>query len=743
MLAENNEDQQDEAAEDEPELDEYGRPMPKYSDRELQSIINTELDNALGSQGSEISEIRLRNLQFYKAEPIGELLAPDIPDRSSLVSSDVADTVDGMIPQLMRMFVSSDAVDCEAKRQEFERGAKQVKEYLNHLFFKKNNGFNVLYSMFKDAFIQKVGFAKVWWEDTLEDAVEQYDSLTEAQLIMLTQDSGVSLTNSTPRMIDVGGQQMQVFDVQVKRQKKSGKACVSTVPPEEMRIHRHAIYGQEPLFIAQERYVTRGELEAMGYDADDYSSDENVSSETLERQSLTNNFYSLESTEELQRFRFCEAYIKLDQNNDGVAELLKCTLISEELVDVEQVDDHPFIDFCPIPSTHVYFGDCPADRALEPQRLNTSLIRAIADNAYLSVNNRHALLENQVNMDDYVDSRPGGGVRVKSMGAIQPLPQGGLDPASWKLVEWGQQWNERRTGFYRASAGLQSDAINKTAYGVAVQINKQDAQIELIARLAAESVRKIFTKMLRLISMYQNIPETVKLTGGWADVNPREWHNQFTVSVNVGLGTGNRDERAQHGNMLLQILKQFVEGGIYDSAPAIAVARDIAKAVGYDKPELIFPDAKPPTPPAPPPPDPRLQIEQQKIAADAQRMQQEALIHEKDAALNHAREMERIKLETESKERIAMAEITAKQQQSLLELASGVLAAQHNTSGQVTNLVNGTQLDQSAQAPGFTLDDLHGVMSQIGALASAISNPPPRTRTALMPDGSQIQIQEH
>ena len=83
--------------------------MSKYSKSELTAILEKELRQSLGAPGTEISRIRLRNFQYYKAEATGELAAPDIPARSSIVSSDVADTVNWMLPSLLRQFTGRGA----------------------------------------------------------------------------------------------------------------------------------------------------------------------------------------------------------------------------------------------------------------------------------------------------------------------------------------------------------------------------------------------------------------------------------------------------------------------------------------------------------------------------------------------------------------------------------------------------------------------------------------------------------
>jgi len=62
----------------------------------------------MGGPGTEVSQQRLRNLEYYNAEAVGELAPPEIDDRSDFVATDVADTVESMLPQIMKPFVTSD-----------------------------------------------------------------------------------------------------------------------------------------------------------------------------------------------------------------------------------------------------------------------------------------------------------------------------------------------------------------------------------------------------------------------------------------------------------------------------------------------------------------------------------------------------------------------------------------------------------------------------------------------------------
>jgi hypothetical protein len=592
--------------------------MSKYTKPELAAILEKELRQALGAPGTEISTIRLRNLQYYKAEAIGELAAPDIPDRSSIVASDVADTVNWMLPSLLRPFATSqESMECEARTPQFAEKAKLASEYLRHLFWKRNRGFNVLHSWFKDALIQKVGFVKVFWEEFEEDVEENYTGLLPEQVQELLSDDEVEPIEQESQEALIEGQPVELWNVKVKRTSKKGKCSVLPCPPEEMRLHPRSRYGEPLQFIAQQFYKTKADLEADGYDLSNVEAEDGWNMETIERADSQTPWFFDQSDGEMQRFLCSECYIKLDQDDDGIPEWRKVFMVGQTIMDDEKVDDHPFVYFCPSPMPHVFFGECPADQALMPQRLRTSLLRASLDNVYLSVNKRMGVVEGQVNLDDLVNNRPGGIVRMKSKDALLPIEQGGLDQSAWNLVEWAEQWRETRTGFTRQSNGLNPDALAHSevgSEGVAVMADRADQRIELIARVAAETaVRVLFEKMLKCVCRYQQKADQVELLGQWLAIDPREWVDAFNIHINVGLGTGNKDRQAGVYSKIFQMQAPLVQGGAIPPQAAIMAARKFAESAGVTAPETYFPDQMQ----HPPQPGP-MEVEQMKAQAKAQ-----------------------------------------------------------------------------------------------------------------------------
>src|ERR1700752_3579755 len=136
--------------------------MTNMTETELKAILAAEIDDALGQMGGELSEQRRKALQYYLGEPFGN----EVEGRSKVVSTDVADTIEWILPSLLKIFTAGDDVGrFEPTGPEDEEVAKHATEYVNWIFTRDDPGFLILYTLFKDALLQKNGIAKVWWED--------------------------------------------------------------------------------------------------------------------------------------------------------------------------------------------------------------------------------------------------------------------------------------------------------------------------------------------------------------------------------------------------------------------------------------------------------------------------------------------------------------------------------------------------------------------------------------------------
>lgn len=587
----------------------------------MQEACRRALRDSLGGPQTEVGVARLRNLEYYNAEATGELAPPEIDDRSDFVATDVADTIEGMLPNMLRYFVQvEDAVEFEARHPDKEAVAKLATSYVNYLFYTRNDGVGVLYDWFKDAMLQKVGYVKVWAEEDPDDAEKTFEGQTQEQLIMLMQDGWVP--KGEPEVDEEGGLRFTVH-----KEDRNLRICVAACAPHEVRVDANARWGDEPAMIAHVYKKRRFELEEEGIDLSNIGQgsaaiDSRYDAETLAMLGESSDTQLGDPHQSHMLYNCAEVYIKLDADGDGIAEWLCCRMVEDDLIEYEKTDGHPFVWICPIPRPHSFFGDCPADFAIQPQKLRTNIIRAIQDNLMMSVNQRTYINTSaNVNIDDWLENRPNGVVRGEGPAniAIQPIPQPNLGAPAYEFNEWLETWKENRTGFTRYSQGNDGKGLNDTATGINIITQKSDQRMELMARHFAVGVKQMFAKMLKLAIQHQKKAEMVKVNGEWVVVNPSEWANQFNVKIKVGLGTGSMEQKAARIMGLLQAQQLGVPMGIVGPKQLAESIRLYAVANEFQNPERFVspePDGMPPNPEA-------YQAEKQQAMGQIQQMQQQ------------------------------------------------------------------------------------------------------------------------
>jgi predicted GNAT family acetyltransferase len=538
----------------------------------LKGILESEIDNSLGFIETETTDERRKALQYYNREPYGN----EVEGRSSIVTGEVAEVVDGALPQLLRVFTQSDEmVRFEPRGAGDEEKAKQATEYVNWVLNHDNSGVILFHNWFKDALLQKNGIVKVYWDEQTDVTKEKYENLNEEELTMLMSDPEVEVVSQDteeimPASIDpMSGMMIPPvvsYSVKLKRTKNNGKVIVENVPPEEFLISKKARTIADAPFVAHRKLTTRSELVAMGFDktivdnlpsySDLTYSEERVA--RYDRGEMPDEQASLDKA--MQDVEVYECYIKTDYDDDGIAELRKVTYAGSEILDNEEVDFVPFCSICPIPMPHKFFGHSFADRATDLQLIKSTVTRQILDNLYLTNNSRMGVVEGQVNLDDMLTVTAGGVVRIKNPNAIVPLSVPATAAQSFPMLQYLDQVQSKRTGVNDVQQGLDPNILqNTTATAVAAMQSAAAGKIEMVARVFAETgVKDLFEKILALLCKYQDKARIIRLRGKYVSIDPREWVNGFDISINVGLGTGNKQEQMAMVAMVLQKQEQIL-----------------------------------------------------------------------------------------------------------------------------------------------------------------------------------------
>lgn len=580
----------------------------------LKAIIANEMENALGIDGGKLSNERRDALKQY----LGEKYGNEVDGRSQVVDRTIMETVEWILPALLRLFTASDkVVNVEPQQPQDEQAAEQQTEYANYIFTRDNNGFFILHTWFKDALLQKLGWVKVYWDIERKSKIEKYQGLTQEQYDALKADEDVEVIDEvvyaafgpalglvhqeatragaqplvpgqplsplrpSPANTQVPPGTPQLYDCTLKRTQNHGRVKIVPVAPEEVLVSRRAVptyEGGTIPFVCHRRRCTRGELLEMGFDKNTVMtlapySEQEYNTERVQRFQKNDEwpYRSARTDAPMVEVWLNECYLHVDWDHDGIAELRKVVVAGDKsyvILSNEDADEIPLICTTPLPMPHVLFGLSMADIVGDLQLIKTTIWRQMLDNLYLANNSRMYVNEDAVTentYDDLLTSRPGALIRGKGPYGenIAPIATPFVAEQAFPMIEYIDQQTEKRSGIAKGNQGLAPDDLNQQSQvgsmGIAMLQEQAAQRVELVGRVFAEGVKELFQRILGLVVRNQQDPRIIKLTGQWTPIDPSDWDTQFEMTTTVGLGTGNRDRMVAQLNQLLQLQAAAVQ----------------------------------------------------------------------------------------------------------------------------------------------------------------------------------------
>ena len=662
--------------------------MAKLSKSKLLALISQEISSSLGFYDSDLSTQRKEALKYYLGEPLGN----ETEGRSSVVSQDILEVVESILPSLMRMFTQSDKmVNFEPQQAEDVPYADQITDYCNFIFNRDNNGFEILHSMFKTALLQKNGFCKIYWKTSKDQKKEHYEHLDETQYQALLIDEEVEIVEVEEIEEDEG----LFYNCEVKRVKEYGRCQIDPVPPEEILVSPRAKNLKDCNFIAHRVTKTVSELIDMGFNKKDVeslpSSEQDVfNTEAMVRRSYDDPSMDIEisNIDPSQRVvQITECYMKVDMDGDGIGELRKIIVGGSGynnyiILENEVINKMPFAMCVAIPMPFRFFGLSMYDLLADVQMMSTTIMRNTLDNMYFQNNARTIVVDGQANLDDLLTSRAGGIVRVKSPNAVTPLQTPNFLNDGLAMLQKIDQLKEKRSGVPNQLMGLNPDTINKshtTAESTRSMMQSSTQRIELIARSFADGVKDIFENVLAVICEYQDQERIVKLRGEFIPMNPRQWTSHYDCTTQVGLGTGNQDQRLEVLQQVLNVQEKMIQqqGGMGMVTPQTIynTIEAYLQNSGYKDATQFFndPSQQPPQPPQQEEKqDPALQLAAQDIEMRKQKAMADADFKNRKLEADNEFKMQKLNLD----EQKLATQVVKEQNVSQLEkekLASKIL----------------------------------------------------------------------
>lgn len=576
-------------------------------EKQLKAIVEGEFRTALGAPDGEISKERAQAWDYYLSRKMGN----EVEGMSEVVSSDVAEVIDGYMPSLLRNFASGEnLVHFDPTGAEDIKLAEQQSEYVNHVFFKKNPAFLTLFYWFFDALTQKAGIVMAWWDESEKVTTENYSGLTELEVSELLNDEELeAISRSETKTVDVNGQEMILHNIEFKRITKKGRVVYECVPPEEYRISgdSRSLDPSKARMVGREKPVPRSDLIDMGYDEDlvyslpTYMDDTKTSPEKIARRDKDDELYdrSYERSQEEVLVRM--AYIKVDFDGDGRSELRYVMTAGNEILENDLVDRQPFHVLCPQPLPHKHFGLSVADKVMDIQEKNTALERGILDNIYQTNNPGHAVWEEAIGddtLDDLLTTRVGRVARFdRPVGeAYSPMTVPFTAASSFQILDYYEKRKRDRTGVGADSDGLDPMALKNIQQSVMNASNDiAKMKVEAVARIFAETgIKSLFLHIHELLLKHQKREEVFRLRNEWVPVDPSTWRTREDVTIAIGLGHATREQNLMHLTAIKDLQAQIISGGgagvLVDPKQVYNTASEFVKNANLKDPSLYFKD---------------------------------------------------------------------------------------------------------------------------------------------------------
>ena len=584
----------------------------KLTDDDILAECRYQSSQASGSEfaADELTRDRQNALKAYLGKPIGN----EVDGNSTVQSMDVADTIDAMLTQIMPTFSQDNIVQFEAMNEQDEQQARTESNFCNYVVMEKNNGFILLETLIKDTLLSKNCTSKVRVDIKEDVDKERYKGLTEEELFMVLHPTKPNQEVITSKFDKKKG------IVNLKRITTTRKLIVEAVAPENFSItaEHKSPFLEECTYCVERYWSTKSNLIEEGYNPAMVMelpvSTADTKADSIERNQIDDEQNFFNTSPSMQIVELEEHYIRIDQDGDGVAELHKVVTCENNLLSNEEVDCIPYANGVAWLMGHRFYGLSAYDKLKNVQASKTHFLRQMEDNARAGNHQKTDVIEDQVNMDDFLNGRSCAVRRVESMDSCKEVPVNDITPSCLLVMDYWDKVRTERTG---SSLDLQANSMTMPSnigdQGVNTLVANLEQVTALITRNISETlIYSMYGLVHKFLRMYFQEEMTAKIGGNWGTTNPSQWLERDQVNVIV---PPTKSEKIQQQVALEKLLMQSSgemqqgKGGITtDEGSIYQIKLDYMRMSGIDKPEKYLVDPESP--------------EAQQAAQEAQAMQQ-------------------------------------------------------------------------------------------------------------------------
>jgi hypothetical protein len=699
------------------------RKRPEMTEDDLIRILKQEDQDSAAFFESEVAQAQEYAMSRYHAEPYGD----EVDGRSKVVTHDVEDTINWIMPQLMRAFAPSDEIVTvdDPGLEDGDDQLKQAADYLKHVWYKDNPGEVITHDYCFDALLQKIGIIRTYWVDPQPKPEKIVEGVTIEQLSRYVSDPDYEILEVEVEQKEAEGQPYECFNLRIQHTPKIGRVAIEAIPVEEFRVSRRARSVEDADYHAWKRPVflsaLKREFPDKARELDPDNDDSGANGDTAsDYDTLTDARASARFPDEpyiggdsgtasergRKKVDQCIEYLRVDFDGDGVVELRRVNRVGSVILENDAMDESEFTVESPIRVAHRLIGRSLADTILDIQKIRTVLLRRGLDSLAASTMPRTIVSQDRMaddgsTLDDLLDHDIGGVIKVKgNVGdAITTVTMPDTSQSALTMIEYMDRRSEEATGVNRHAMGIQPQAITDTKGGIELLQAAANARVVQVARWLAMGLEKAMGKVLRLLIAHQDGPRMIKIAGKRVEMDPRRWSDEMTITVHVGKA-GESSERTLMGlGMIAQkqeaiIMKEGINNpvcGVQEYRTTLAM---MAEAMGHKNPGKFFKEIPPNYQPQPPGPDPKtaevqgkmqmaqaeMQGKQQLAQAELQQRQQlqAAEFQHKTQTAQMQTEMDRetMAMKLQNEKELAMARMQSEQQLAVLRINAEIELAQ-------------------------------------------------------------------
>ena len=655
----------------------------------LQSSIVQMVTNAILHADGTLSTARALAEKYYNGD--ADILPSD-SGRSEVIMTVLRDTVLQMMPSLLRiLFGEEAAVEYSPNTVNDIQMAEQITKFVMDVTLQQDNaGFLIYHDWFKDALIKRIGVVKVWADTGTEK--RSYTTLyqTYEQVTLLAGDESIKIDEL--RRCETAPPGQVLWDVDYTQTQHWKHVRVACIPPEEYIYTKGARTGANSPhipgvaeFVGHRTTLSRSQLRAMDISEEDIDRlafpdgalQQNV--EEIQRNKDGVAAEDQEPREENKKALFIEGYALLALPEDnGISRLYKVNLLGPAYTLIgkpEPVARRPFAVICPDPTPHSIEGNGISDYTMDLQRIMSAVWRNILDSLVMTLNPRIAYVEGEASLEDILNVELGSPIRTRSApgNALQVIEHPFVGDKGLLVLDAIKQVLKNRVGVDDASSGLDPGALQSTtAMAVAATQSKAQESIEKIARVFAETgIKDMFRMILELMVENPDAERMVKVNGQYVPLDPRSWHSNLGVRVNVAIGAGTVAERIAALNESAASMEQLMqvlgpENPAFSLQQYVQHKQRVLKLRGFADAAMLWgnPGYQPP-PQDPNKQDPNMLIAQAEVTkaqADVQKKSAEVDITRQKNEVEHMRKSEDLDIKrqdmmlTDARERDRMAQ---------------------------------------------------------------------------------------